>query len=114
MIAKGYVDSDNLFVTGGSGGGVLTCWMIDRTTRFRAAASLYPVINWYSWALTSDLPSFGTLYWFSGPPWEKSDEYVKRSVLSYVDKVTTPTLLATGEDDYRTPISEAEQYYAAL
>lgn len=113
-IAKGYIDPDNLFVTGGSGGGVLTCWMIDRTTRFRAAASLYPVINWYSWALTSDLPSFGTLYWFSGPPWEKSDEYVKRSVLSYVDKVTTPTMLATGEDDYRTPISEAEQYYAAL
>jgi dipeptidyl aminopeptidase/acylaminoacyl peptidase len=113
-IAKGYIDPDNLFVTGGSGGGVLTCWMIDRTTRFRAAASLYPVINWYSWALTSDLPSFGTLYWFSGPPWEKSDEYVKRSVLSYVDKVTTPTLLATGEDDFRTPISEAEQYYAAL
>jgi len=114
VIAKGYIDANNLFVTGGSGGGVLTCWMIDRTTRFRAAASLYPVINWYSWALTSDLPSFGTLYWFSGPPWEKSDEYVKRSVLSYVDKVTTPTLLATGEDDFRTPISEAEQYYAAL
>ena len=114
VIAKGYVDADNLFVTGGSGGGVLTCWMIDRTTRFRAAASLYPVINWYSWALTSDLPAFGTLYWFSGPPWEKSDEYVKRSVLSYVDKVTTPTMLATGEEDYRTPISEAEQYYAAL
>lgn len=114
VIAQGYVDPDNLFVTGGSGGGVLTCWMIDRTTRFRAAASLYPVINWYSWALTSDLPSFGTLYWFSGPPWEKPDEYVKRSVLSYVDKVTTPTMLATGEDDYRTPISEAEQYYAAL
>lgn len=114
VIAKGYIDPDNLFVTGGSGGGVLTCWMIDRTTRFRAAASLYPVINWYSWVLTSDLPSFGTLYWFEGPPWQNADSYVKRSVLSYVDKVTTPTLLATGEDDFRTPISEAEQYYAAL
>ncbi|HYV86580.1 MAG TPA: S9 family peptidase [Patescibacteria group bacterium] len=113
-IGKGYVDPHNLFVTGGSGGGVLTCWMIDRTTRFRAAASLYPVINWYSWVLTSDLPAFGSLYWFSGPPWEKADEYTKRSVLSYVDKVTTPTLLATGENDFRTPISEAEQYYAAL
>jgi dipeptidyl aminopeptidase/acylaminoacyl peptidase len=114
VIAKGYIDTDNLFVTGGSGGGVLTCWMVDRTTRFRAAASLYPVINWYSWVLTADLPTLGTLYWFEGPPWEKPDQYVKRSVLSYVDKVTTPTLLATGEDDYRTPISEAEQYYEAL
>jgi dipeptidyl aminopeptidase/acylaminoacyl peptidase len=113
-IQKGYIDAQNLFVTGGSGGGVLTCWMIDRTTRFRAAASLYPVINWYSWVLTSDLPAFGSLYWFAGPPWENAEDYTKRSVLSYVDKVTTPTLLATGENDFRTPISEAEQYYAAL
>lgn len=113
-VAKGYVDSNNLFVTGGSGGGVLTCWMIDRTTRFRAAASLYPVINWYSWVLTSDLPSFGTQYWFPGTPWENVEQYMKRSVLSYVDKVTTPTLLMTGEEDYRTPIEEAEQYYEAL
>jgi len=113
-LASGAVDRDNLFVTGGSGGGVLTCWMVDRTPRFRAAASLYPVINWTSWVLTSDLPSFGTLYWFPGPPWSNAEQYWKRSVLSQVDKVTTPTLLATGEDDYRTPISEAEQYYEAL
>jgi dipeptidyl aminopeptidase/acylaminoacyl peptidase len=114
VIAKGYIDPDNLFVTGGSGGGVLTCWMIDHTTRFRAAASLYPVINWYSWVLTSDLPSFGTLYWFPGNPWDNTEEYMKRSVLSLVKNVKTPTLLMTGEEDFRTPISEAEQYYAAL
>lgn len=114
LIAKGYIDADNLFVTGGSGGGVLTCWMIDRTDRFRAAASLYPVINWYSWVLTSDLPSFGAQYWFPGPPWEYVEQYMKRSVISLVGNVKTPTLLMTGEEDYRTPISEAEQYYAAL
>lgn len=113
-IAKGYIDPDNLFVTGGSGGGVLTCWMIDRTTRFRAAASLYPVINWYSWTLTSDIPIIGTKYWFPGDPWDHTDDYMKRSVISLVKNVKTPTLLMTGEDDFRTPISEAEQYYAAL
>lgn len=114
MVAKGYVDADNLFVTGGSGGGVLTCWMIDHTDRFRAAASLYPVINWYSWVLTSDLPSFGSIYWFGGNPWDHTDEYMKRSVISLVKNVKTPTLLMTGDEDFRTPISEAEQYYAAL
>lgn len=114
ILAKGYIDKDNLFVTGGSGGGVLTCWMIERTDRFRGAASLYPVINWYSWTLTSDLPSFGSLYWFNGNPWDRSDEYMKRSVISQVKNVKTPTLLMTGEEDWRTPISEAEQYYAAL
>ena len=56
VIAKGYIDTNNLFVTGGSGGGVLTCWTIEHTERCRAAASLYPVIHWFSFALTSDLP----------------------------------------------------------
>lgn len=114
VIAKGYVDPNNIFVTGGSGGGVLTCWMIDRSKRFRAAASLYPVINWYSWTLTSDLPILGSEYWFPGPPWEYPDQYVKRSVISQVGNVETPTMLMTGEADYRTPISEAEQFYTAL
>ena len=114
VVAKGYVDPDNLFVTGGSGGGVLTCWMVDRTTRFRAAASLYPVINWYSFVLTADIPSFTVKYWFPGFPWDYPEQYMKRSVLSLVKNVQTPTMLMTGEEDYRTPISEAEQYYEAL
>jgi len=113
VIAKGYVDTNSLFVTGGSGGGVLTCWTIEHTERFRAAASLYPVINWYSFALTSDIP-FITKYWFPGLPWDNTDNYMQRSLTSLVAKVKTPTLVMTGEADYRTPISEAEQFYEAL
>ncbi len=114
VIAKGYVDPNNLFVTGGSGGGVLTCWMVDRTNRFRAAASLYPVINWYSFNLTTDIAPMVMKYWFPGFPWDNLDHYMKRSVISLVKNVKTPTMLMTGEADYRTPISEAEQYYEAL
>lgn len=114
VIAKGYVDPNDVFVTGGSGGGVLTCWMVDRSKRFRAAASLYPVINWYSWTLTTDISILGSQYWFPGPPWEYPDQYMKRSVISQVGNVETPTMLMTGEADYRTPISEAEQFYTAL
>ncbi|MEP7336350.1 MAG: S9 family peptidase, partial [Acidobacteriota bacterium] len=55
VVAKGYVDTEQLYVTGGSGGGVLTCWMIGRSPRFRAAVTVYPVINWYSFVLTSDI-----------------------------------------------------------
>jgi len=113
-IAKGYVDPDNLFVTGGSGGGVLTCWMIGRTTRFRAAAAAYPVINWYSFVLTSDIPAFVSRYWFPGMPWDNPEHYEKRSLLSVVKNVKTPTMVITGEEDYRTPISESEQYFTAL
>ena len=113
VVAKGFIDTDNLFVTGGSGGGVLTCWMIEHTERFRAAASLYPVINWYSFALTSDIP-FITKYWFPGNPWDNAEQYIARSPITRVGVVKTPTLLMTGEADYRTPIPEAEQFYEAL
>ncbi len=117
VIAKGYVDANNLFVTGGSGGGVLTCWMVGNTTRFKGAASLYPVINWYAWIGTADIGPRMSQYWFAGAPWdskENLENYEKRSLLSVVNKVTTPTMVMTGEEDYRTPISESEQYYAAL
>ncbi len=114
VIAKGYIDESNLFVGGGSGGGVLTCWMIGNTDRFRSAVSYYPVINWYSWVLTADIPSFGVKYWFPGPPWEHTEHYMKRSLLSVVGNVKTPTMVITGEVDYRTPMSESEQYYTAL
>ena len=114
VIQKGYVDARNLFVTGGSGGGVLTCWMIGRTDRFAAAATLYPVINWYSMVGTTDIPVWTYRYVFPGPPWDHFEQYEKRSLLSVVRNVKTPTMVMTGEEDWRTPISEAEQYYRAL
>ena len=114
MVAKGYVDPRQLFVTGGSGGGVLTCWTIGHTTRFRAAVTVYPVINWYSFALTADIGGFTTKYWFPGMPWDNVAHYETRSLLSVVKNVKTPTMVLTGEADYRTPMSESEQYYKAL
>jgi acylaminoacyl-peptidase len=114
VIAKGYVDEDNLFVTGGSGGGVLTSWVVGKTDRFRAAVAAKPVINWYSFSLTSDGYPYFTKYWFPGFPWDKPQEYLRRSPLSLVGNVKTPTMLLTGEVDYRTPISESEQFYQAL
>jgi acylaminoacyl-peptidase len=114
VLGRGYVDKDNLFVTGGSGGGVLTAWIVGKTDRFRAAVSVKPVINWYSHVLTADGPGFFYRYWFSGLPWENAGDYLKRSPLSLVGNVKTPTMLLTGEVDYRTPISESEQFYEAL
>ncbi len=114
VMKRGYVDENNLFVTGGSGGGVLTAWIVGKTKRFRAAVSQKPVINWFSHSLTADEYPYFTKYWFTGPPWEHPEEYMKRSPISLVGNVTTPTMLLTGEEDYRTPISESEQYYQAL
>jgi dipeptidyl aminopeptidase/acylaminoacyl peptidase len=114
VIAQGNVDADNLFVTGGSGGGVLTAWIVGKTDRFRAAVVAKPVINWSSFVLTSDFNNFFYRYWFGAQPWEQPEQYWKRSPLSLVGNVKTPTMLLTGEADYRTPIAESEQYYQAL
>jgi dipeptidyl aminopeptidase/acylaminoacyl peptidase len=114
LIDKGYVDSEQLFVTGGSGGGVLTAWIVGKTDRFRAAVVAKPVINWVSFVLTADLNYFFATTWFDAAPWEDYESYWKRSPLSLVGNVSTPTMLLTGEEDYRTPMSETEQYYQAL
>ena len=113
-IAKGFIDPDNLFVTGGSGGGALTAWIVGKTDRFRAAATQKPVIDWSSFALTSDVTPYYYRYWFSKFPWEDPAGYWARSPLSLVGNVKTPTLVVVGSQDFRTPDSEAEQYYTAL
>lgn len=113
-IAQGFVDANNLFVTGGSGGGVLTAWIVGKTTRFKAAATQKPVINWTSTVLTTDITTFMPKYWFDKLPWEDPNTYWERSPLSLVGKVKTPTLVVVGDQDFRTPLSDSEQYYTAL
>ncbi len=113
-IARGFIDTKNLFVTGGSGGGVLTAWIVGTTDRFAAAVSAKPVINWISGALTTDIAVVFTRYWMPGMPWDFMEKYWQLSPLSRVGNVTTPTMVLTGESDYRTPISESEQFYQAL
>jgi acylaminoacyl-peptidase len=114
VLERGYVDEDRLYVTGGSGGGVLTSWIVGHTDRFRAAVAAKPVVNWYSWVLTADMYPYGVKYWFPGLPWNHRDHYMERSPIAYADSVSTPTMFMTGTEDYRTPMSEAEQFYQAL
>jgi dipeptidyl aminopeptidase/acylaminoacyl peptidase len=111
-LAKGFIDERNLFVCGGSGGGVLTAWIVGHTNRFAAAVSMRPVINWHSFVGTTD----GVNWYrqFEKYPWEDPMSYALRSPLHYVANVTTPTMLMTGEADLRTPIGQTEEFYRAL
>ena len=114
MINKGFVDPQNLFVSGGSAGGIAAAYAIGLTDRFNAAVAAKPVINWISKTLTADSYVYQINHQFSGPPWEQFAEYWQRSPLSLMANVVTPTMLLTGEEDRRTPISETEQFYQAL
>jgi len=111
-VAKGFIDTRNLFVCGGSGGGVLTAWIVGHTDRFAAAVSMRPVINWHSFVGKTD--GSGWYRQFQKYPWEDPMEYAVRSPLHYVKNVTTPTMVMTGEADLRTPMSQSEEYYRAL
>jgi len=113
VVEKGYIDENRLYATGCSGGGVLTAWLVTHTDRFAAAASLCPVINWISQAGTADITRW-SMERFDTPFWEDPTDWLEHSPLMHVANVTTPTLLMTGTQDLRTPLSQAEEFYAAL
>jgi acylaminoacyl-peptidase len=114
LVARNYVSEDRLFVTGGSGGGILTAWIVGKTDRFAAAASVKPVINWMTMALAADIGQFVRRHWIRADPWSDPDAYLKFSPIMLMDNVVTPTLVMVGEEDWRTPTWEAEQFYTAL
>ena len=102
-----------MYVSGCSGGGVLSSWVIGHTNRFAAAAVRCPVIDWLSFAGQTDIPLF-TYSFFGKPFWEDPQPWLQHSSLMHVGNVTTPTLLMTGVLDLRTPMPQTEEYYAAL
>ncbi|MEO2016568.1 MAG: S9 family peptidase [Fuerstiella sp.] len=114
LIARGFIDEQRLYVTGGSAGGIMTAWIVGKTDRFRAAVAAKPVINWYSKVLMADNYYAYHNYRYPGLPWENPEAYMKFSPISLVGNVTTPTMMLTGTDDLRTPLSESEQFYGAL
>src|SRR5258707_4450810 len=113
VVGKGYVDTSRLYVSGCSGGGVLSSWVIGHTDKFAAAAVRCPVIDWISMAGHTDIPLF-TYNFFARPFWEDPAPWLRQFSLMYVGNVHTPTMLMTGELDMRTPMPQSEEYFAAL
>jgi len=114
LIRRGYVDEHRLGVTGGSGGGVLTNWLIGHTGRFAAAVSQRSIADWSAWWYAADFTLFQPS-WFRGAPWEQAEDFRARSPLSYVSEIKTPLMLIEGEADYRTPpAAGGEEMFRAL
>jgi dipeptidyl aminopeptidase/acylaminoacyl peptidase len=114
MVKRGIADPKKLGVTGGSGGGVLTNWIVTQTDRFAAAASQRSIADWSSFFYTADFTLFRPT-WFHGAPWQFPQDFARLSPITHIDKVTTPLMLIEGEADYRTPpASGGEQMFRAL
>jgi acylaminoacyl-peptidase len=114
LVSRQYASDKRLFVTGGSGGGILTAWTVGKTQRFAAAASVKPVINWMTMAMAADIGQFVRRHWIGDDPWKNPDAFLKFSPIMLMDNIVTPTLVMVGEEDWRTPTWEAEQFYTAL
>ena len=114
LLELGYVDKNNLYVTGGSAGGIMTAWIVGKTKRFKAAAVIKPVMNWISKTLVADNYFYYANSRYKGQPWENFEEYWKFSPISLVGNIETPTMVMVGTYDLRTPPSEAKQLYHAL
>lgn len=114
VIRRGYIDTNRLGVTGGSGGGLLTNWVIGQTTRFAAAVSQRDIASWTDFWYTADFTLFQPT-WFKAPPFEDPEDYKARSPITYINNVKTPLMLILGEADYRTPPGAGgEQMFRAL
>lgn len=113
VLKQGIVDESRMYVSGCSGGGVLSSWVISHTNRFAAAAVRCPVTDWISMAGETDIPFF-TYRFFKKPFWEDPSDWLAESSLMHVGNVKTPTLIMTGELDRRTPIPQSEEFYQAL
>ena len=108
------IDRARLCETGGSYGGFMTNWIIGHTDRFCCAASQRSISNWLSFYGISDIGFYFAADQTDGDLYENPEKLWAQSPLKYAGNVTTPTLFIHSDEDYRCPMSEGLQMYAAL
>jgi dipeptidyl aminopeptidase/acylaminoacyl peptidase len=114
MVAREFIDASRLGVTGGSGGGLLTNWVIGHTDRFKAAVSQRSIADWEAWWYSADFTLF-LPSWFRKAPWQDRADFMARSPITYADQIKTPLMLVDGDADYRTPpVAGGEAMFRAL
>ena len=111
-LATGYVDEDNLFVYGCSGGGILTSYIVGNTDRFRAASANCPIVNWMSAMGTSDASATCV------PSRSRSGKTPRNGSIAHRSStwrtLRRRPMLMTGENDLRTPMARPKSFYQAL
>ncbi len=113
VAARPDVDSTKMGATGGSYGGFMTTWLATKTTRFKAIETDRTITEWTYWYGSSDAQGL-TEYEFYGKPWDNQKLYDTLSPIRYVNNVKTPMLIVQSEEDFRTPMGNAEMWFMAL
>jgi dipeptidyl aminopeptidase/acylaminoacyl peptidase len=113
----GIVDESRIFVSGWSGGGLQTSWLISHATFWRAAVSGAAVDDWYEQTLFADINEpFGAAFFKGMLPFSPQGRaaYARESPISYADRVKTPTLILSDAHDPRVPVTQSYAFYHAL
>ena len=108
-----FIDKESLYITGGSYGGYMTTWIIGHDQRFKAAVPQRGVYNLISFWSTTDITNF-TYNEMGAFPWNNLELLWEQSPIAYVANIKTPTRIVHSENDFRVPISQAEELYASL
>ena len=115
VVKLGYADPARLGVTGGSGGGLLTDWVVTQTTRFKAAVAQRDITDWAGWWYTADIAGFHQSFWPKTPPFDNPELFRAHSPITFVNNIRTPMMFILGDADYRTPpTSGGEDFFRAL
>jgi dipeptidyl aminopeptidase/acylaminoacyl peptidase len=115
LVKLGWADPDKLGVTGGSGGGLLTDWVVTQTNRFKAAVAQRDITDWANWWYTADAISFHQSFEPKSPPFDNVELYRAHSPITFVNNIKTPMMFILGDADYRTPpTGGGEDFFRAL
>ncbi|MFC2168004.1 prolyl oligopeptidase family serine peptidase [Acidobacteriota bacterium] len=113
VIDEEFIDADHIGIKGWSYGGILGGWTITQTDRFKAASLGAGVYDWAS----EYGPGFNydvRLWHIGGTPWDNPEGYRKQSTLTYVNNITTPTLIIHGMRDTTDTESQSMSLFAAI
>lgn len=110
--STGRIDTENIFITGGSYGGFMTSWAVTQTDIFKAAVGLFGITDWQSFHGVSSLSDWDRLHYDDDP--YSGNLYAKFSPMNYIRNVKTPTLLMHGIEDPYVPVGQYYQFYRGL
>lgn len=113
VIAQGWADGERLAIGGWSNGGFMAAWAVTQTRRFKAAVMGAGIADWQNMHAQTNIPDADMLL-LDADPFQQPATYARHSPLTFVEQVTTPTLILHGEDDPAVPVAQAYAFYRAL
>jgi dipeptidyl aminopeptidase/acylaminoacyl peptidase len=113
LIAKGIVDPHRLGSMGWSQGGYISAFLTTHTDRFKAISVGAGISNWRTYYVATDITPFTPQY-LKATPWADPDIYAKTSPMTTITSAKTPTLIQSGSEDRRVPVSNSLELYRGL